>query len=261
MIDLSDSLSKTLSSLRSNHRIRFLIEASSMEEGNSCNRKIYNLFVKLLDGKTLTLRLTSPTVPALAIKHRVHEITKIPLGQQRLITTGLCCVSDETLIRCPEGTSLFPSVQLSGRLAGGKGGFGSLLRGAATKAGQKKTNNFDACRDMSGRRLRHVNAEKRLEEWKAEEQERKLEKVAEDFIKKKAKKGKKGVGDGLAHKYVAKYREESERCVAEVLDSVNDAIKKRKAGPAAPLVAKRANIWYALIKLYVCCYLCFIVWF
>ena len=233
-----------------------------MEEDNSSNSKIYNLFVKLLDGKTLTLRLTSPTVPALAIKHRVHEITKIPLGQQRLITTGLCCVSDETLIRCPEGTSLFPSVQLSGRLAGGKGGFGSLLRGAATKAGQKKTNNFDACRDMSGRRLRHVNAEKRLEEWKAEEQERKLEKVAEDFIKKKAKKGKKGVGDGLAHKYVAKYREESERCVAEVLDSVNDAIKKRKAGPAAPLEAKRANIWYALIKLfciYVCMYVCMLL--
>ncbi|KAK3026604.1 hypothetical protein RJ639_041624 [Escallonia herrerae] len=31
---------------------------------------------------------------------------------------------------------------------------GSLLHGAATKAGQKKTNNFDACRDMSGRRAR-----------------------------------------------------------------------------------------------------------
>ncbi|KAM3684668.1 hypothetical protein ACJW31_11G061200 [Castanea mollissima] len=220
-----------------------------MEEDNSS--KIYHLFVKLLDGKTLTLRLPSPTVPALGIKHRVHEITKIPLGQQRLVTTGLCSVSDETLIRCPEGTSLFPSVQLSGRLAGGKGGFGSLLRGAATKAGQKKTNNFDACRDMSGRRLRHVNAEKRLEEWKAEEEERKLEKIAEDFIKKKAKKGKKGVGDGLAHKYVAKYREESERCVAEVLDSVNDALalKKRKAGPAATSEAKRANIWMGKRKL------------
>ena len=47
-----------------------------MEEDNSSNGKIYHL----LDGKTLTLRLTSPTVPTLAIKHRVHEITKIPLG-------------------------------------------------------------------------------------------------------------------------------------------------------------------------------------
>lgn len=64
-------------------------------------------------------------------------------------------------------------------LHGGKGGFGSLLRGAATKVGQKKMNNFDACRDMSGRRLRHVNAEKKVEEWLAEEKEQKLEKVAE----------------------------------------------------------------------------------
>ena len=113
-------------------------------------------------------------------------------------------------------------MQLLGQLAGGKGRFGSLLCGAVTKAGQKKTNNFIACRDMNGQRLRHVNAEKRLKKWKAEEEERKLEKIAEHFIKKKAKKGKKGVGDGLAHKYVTKYREESERCVAKVLD-VNDA--------------------------------------
>ena len=47
-----------------------------------------------------------------------------------------------------------------------------MLRGTATKAGQKKTNNFDACRDMSGRRPRHVNAEKKLEEWRAEPEER-----------------------------------------------------------------------------------------
>ncbi|KAK6142739.1 hypothetical protein DH2020_023087 [Rehmannia glutinosa] len=78
-------------------------------------------------------------------------------------------------------------VHLLLRLRGGKGGFGSLLRGAATKAGQKKTNNFDACRDMSGRRLRHVNAEKKLEEWRAEAEERKLEKRAEEYIKKKTK--------------------------------------------------------------------------
>jgi hypothetical protein len=216
------------------------------------NKKIYHLFVKLLDGKTLTLRLTSPSVSALAVKHRVHEITKIPTGLQRLVTGGLGNVSDESLIRCPEGLAVFPSVQVLGRLVGGKGGFGSLLRGAATKAGQKKTNNFDACRDMSGRRLRHVNAEKKLEEWQAGEEERKLEKIAEDFIKKKAKKGKKGVGDGLAHKYVAKYREESERCVAEVVDSVNDALKKRKADSVAVAPeAKRLNIWY-VCNMYVC---------
>lgn len=102
---------------------------------------------------------------------------------------------------------------------------------------------------MSGRRLRHVNAEKRLEEWKAAEEERRLEKVAEEFLKKQMKKGKKGLGDGEAHKYVAKYREESERCTAEVALSVKEALKsvngKRKGSEAAPHKhdAKKLKIW------------------
>ena len=32
--------------------------------------------------------------------------------------------------------------------------------------------NFDACRDINGRRLRHVNSEKKLTEWYAMEAER-----------------------------------------------------------------------------------------
>lgn len=212
-------------------------------EDNNNNNRIYHLFVKLLDGKTLTLRFTSPTVSALAVKHRLHETTRIPSRHQRLVTGGLRQISDDSVISCPDdGAAIFPTVHLLLRLVGGKGGFGSLLRGAATKAGQKKTNNFDACRDMSGRRLRHVNAEKKLEEWRAEEEQRKLERMAEDFIKKKAKKGKKGVGEGEAEKYVAKYREESERCVAEVLESVNEAVK-RKGEPVGGADAKRLKIW------------------
>lgn len=58
------------------------------------------------------------------------------------------------------------------RLLGGKGGFGSLLKGQP--AVKKRTKNFDACRDISGRRIRHVNQEKQLIEWqqKKEEEER-----------------------------------------------------------------------------------------
>lgn len=146
-------------------------------------------------------------------------------------------------------------VHLSLRLRGGKGGFGSLLRGAATKAGQKKTNNFDACRDMSGRRLRHVNAEKKLEEWRAEAEERKLEKMADDFLKKKAKEikksGKGNGGDG-AEKYVAKYREDSEKCREEVERSVRESVKgmmnsKRKSkAEGNESASKRFKIWYGI---------------
>lgn len=210
------------------------------------NVEIFNLFVRLLDGKTLALKLTSPYVDGHALKHRLFQTTGIPPNHQRLVTGSRQIENDSVLSCSGDPSGRFPTVHLLLRLLGGKGGFGSLLRGAATKAGQKKTNNFDACRDMSGRRLRHVNAEKRLEEWKAEEEERRLEKVAEEFLKKKAKVGKKGVGDSAAQKYVEKYREESARCVAEVEESVRDAVMKgkRKAGLMANGAdAKKLKIW------------------
>ncbi|MCI18790.1 protein SDE2, partial [Trifolium medium] len=160
-----------------------------MEQEKS--QTMYNLFVKHLDGKTLTLLFPSPILYATSIKDRLFQLTGIPTQHQRLVTGCRHLNDDKSTICCsPEGGNMFPSVRLLLRLKGGKGGFGSLLRGAATKAGQKKTNNFDACRDMSGRRLRHVNAEKRLEEWRAGEEDRKLEKVAEEFLKKQMKKNK-----------------------------------------------------------------------
>ncbi|XVE73718.1 hypothetical protein DITRI_Ditri11bG0141200 [Diplodiscus trichospermus] len=207
------------------------------------NPKQLQLFVKLLNGETLSLQFPTPQVQVCSVKHRIHEITQIPINFQRLIRGHQ--LKDDSVISHSNTT-----LNLSLRLLGGKGGFGSLLRGAATKAGQKKTSNFEACRDMSGRRLRHVNAEKRLEEWKAELEERKLEKIAEDFIKKKAKSGKKGVGDGEAEKYVEKYREESSRCVAVVEESVRAACQngKRKAVPGGA-DAKRLKIWMGKRKL------------
>ncbi|RDY14758.1 Protein SDE2-like protein, partial [Mucuna pruriens] len=207
-----------------------------MEQNRS--NKMYNLFVKHLDGKTLTLLFPSPILYANAIKDRLFDLTGIPAQHQRLVTGSRQLNDEKSAIECSsEDGNMFPSVRLLLRLKGGKGGFGSLLRGAATKAGQKKTNNFDACRDMSGRRLRHVNAEKRLEEWKAGEEERRLEKVAEDFLKKQMKKVKvkgKTEGDGEAHKYVAKYREDSERCVAEVALSVKEALTAKRKTPSQP---------------------------
>lgn len=36
---------------------------------------------------------------------------------------------------------------------------------------KKRTNNFDSCRDLSGRRLRHVNQEKMLSDWEQKKME------------------------------------------------------------------------------------------
>ncbi|CAA7040623.1 unnamed protein product [Microthlaspi erraticum] len=197
-------------------------------------------FVRLLDGKSITLAFSSPSAYGEQIKQRIFEQTKIPTHLQRLICGGYQ-ISDGSAVSQPDAT-----VNLVLSLRGGKGGFGSLLRGAATKAGQKKTNNFDACRDMSGRRLRHVNAEKRLEEWKEGEEERKLEKVAQEFLKKQANKVKQGVGNGATQKYVKKYQEESDKCIEAVDLALKESFQngKRKGKMVAESEkSKRLKIW------------------
>lgn len=66
-------------------------------------------------------------------------------------------------------------VRVSSRLVGGKGGFGSMLR--AIGAQIEKTTNREACRDLSGRRLRDINEEKRLRKWLEGQEEREREAI------------------------------------------------------------------------------------
>lgn len=73
------------------------------------------------------------------------------------------------------------TVHIVQRLPGGKGGFGSMLR--AIGAQIEKTTNREACRDLSGRRLRDINEEKRLQNWIDQQAER--EKEAADKKQKK----------------------------------------------------------------------------
>lgn len=224
------------------------------------HEKIHQILVKFLDGKHRAVNFTTPTINVATLKQKIQTLTSIPSNLQLLLLpfnqpTVLSC--DQRILNIGNneprsaGDGNFPMVvHLLLRLRGGKGGFGSLLRGAATKAGQKKTNNFDACRDMSGRRLRHVNAEKKLEEWKAEAEERKLEKMAEEYIKKKSKEMKKTKGKGGedVEKYVDKYREDSAKCMEEVERSVRESIKslvasKRKGAQGVESSSKRFKIW------------------
>lgn len=78
-------------------------------------------------------------------------------------------------------TAINNVVRLSARLIGGKGGFGSMLR--AIGAQIEKTTNREACRDLSGRRLRDINEEKRLRKWLEGQEDR--EKEAADRKQKK----------------------------------------------------------------------------
>lgn len=209
------------------------------------NRK--QLFLRNLDGKTLCFQLPYETVSGEVLKSLLEERTGIPKDSQRLVT-GLRDISDDSVLSTDD-CGEFPSCTVLLRLIGGKGGFGSLLRGAATKAGQKKTSNFDACRDMSGRRLRHVNAEKQLKEWKAEAKDRELEKAGEEHVKRLARERREN----------AAVQEELESLRAEstvAMDSVDDAVKiglveakkqkmmgKRKMEQQASEALKRNKLW------------------
>jgi hypothetical protein len=60
----------------------------------------------------------------------------------------------------------FLTAKLKLHIRGGKGGFGSLLKGQSKQAAAKTTLDFGACRDLSGRRLRHINDEIKLRKWR-----------------------------------------------------------------------------------------------
>lgn len=210
--------------------------------------RVEHMLVKGLDGRTLCLRFPSSDGPVSGA--RVAALlcarTGIPSHCLRLVT-GTAVVRPDSVLTAEDGS--LPSCTLLLRLPGGKGGFGSLLRGAATKAGQKKTSNFDACRDMSGRRLRHVNAEKKLKEWKADAEERALEKTAEDFLKKatKAKEEDDGVFEELQ-----KFRAETSQAMEQVELAVASGLaaarkwnsnSKRKVEEESAVLEKRARLW------------------
>ncbi|VEL36952.1 unnamed protein product [Protopolystoma xenopodis] len=71
------------------------------------------------------------------------------------------------------------------RLRGGKGGFGSMLRAIGSQI--EKTTNHEMCRDLTGRRMRDVNMEKKLREWYAKASEREKAKL-ERYLERKRKR-------------------------------------------------------------------------
>lgn len=116
------------------------------------------------------------------------------------------------------------------RALGGKGGFGANLRGAGQK-GQKVTN-FDACRTLDGRRVRHERAEAELAQWEAEEEQRTLERAAEKHARAVARQGALE-DEGTAA--LGEWRDTAERCAEGAAQAVRDALGKR---PAEDLAAK-----------------------
>lgn len=69
------------------------------------------------------------------------------------------------------------------KVVGGKGGFGSNLRSIQIE----KTSNNEACRDLSGRRLRDINCEKKMKNW-VEKKKNEVKENPEAIFKRKIEK-------------------------------------------------------------------------
>lgn len=100
-------------------------------------------------------------MPVHALMAAIHEAEGIPPETQRLVW-GSRDLRPTDFLSGP-----LPRVTLCLRVAGGKGGFGAMLRGKSLAAGQKKTTNFDACRDLNGVRLKAVHQDRQIAEWRA----------------------------------------------------------------------------------------------
>eukprot|EP01097_Dermamoeba_algensis_P009505 TRINITY_DN66_c0_g1_i1.p1 TRINITY_DN66_c0_g1~~TRINITY_DN66_c0_g1_i1.p1 ORF type:complete len:297 (-),score=100.81 TRINITY_DN66_c0_g1_i1:90-980(-) len=140
------------------------------------------VFVHGLAGRLISLNFESSSIDVLSVKRKISELEGLPLVEQRL-TRKAKELSDSSVLFADD-EQLIP-LRLSLRVFGGKGGFGSLLRGGPQGVTLKKTTNFDACRDLNGRRIRHVNNEKELAKWVEDEKERDLEKKALQHIREK----------------------------------------------------------------------------
>ncbi|XP_022215246.2 replication stress response regulator SDE2 [Drosophila obscura] len=107
---------------------------------------------------------------------KIEESTHLQRDDYYLVSNGKRLTGDST--------TQHESIHCILRQVGGKGGFGSMLR--AIGAQIEKTTNREACRDLSGRRLRDINEEKRVRAWLGKQAERERER--EERKKRKIEK-------------------------------------------------------------------------
>lgn len=131
------------------------------------------------------------------------------------------------------------------KLVGGKGGFGSMLR--AIGAQIEKTTNREACRDLSGRRLRDINEEKRLRKWLEGQEDREREAAERKQKKLERILAEPKIDVKLNPAYVKESEEIPERVSAAVdagwqaAGTSNESLK-RKAEVEKPK-AKKKKLW------------------
>ncbi|KAG2176298.1 hypothetical protein INT43_005532 [Umbelopsis isabellina] len=170
------------------------------------------------------------------LKVRLHSITNVDLTDQRITTIGGKTLDDDSLLFNANDTEGPIIYNLSVRMFGGKGGFGSMLRAQGGRMNAQKSTNFDACRDLQGRRVKAVNDAKKLAEYIEQAPERE---------RQKAEKLKEKIEKALQEPPTKKYRfddnqfmEDREQVVESVKLAVGDLLKNGGASSSRPKAAK-----------------------
>ncbi|GBB91505.1 hypothetical protein RclHR1_18830005 [Rhizophagus clarus] len=188
-------------------------------------RKYRSVIVTLFSNKK-TVCLTYPTdahITIFDIKQIVYKRLLLEPKDQYFYTTSGKLLNDHAHIFENENEE-FVNVNLRIRILGGKGGFGSMLRAQGGKMASQKTTNFEACRDLNGRRLRTVNEARRLADHLEQEPER--QRAQREKVRKKIEEGlrepptKKHRFDDTA------YLKASEEMKEKVQNTVAEALQK-----------------------------------
>eukprot|EP00965_Chrysotila_dentata_P054567 1811201-Pleurochrysis_carterae.AAC.1 len=145
--------SETASTFERQDPIMKAVEPASCTEAMRSNKEAspgsYGR-VELINLKGSTVFISPSGQLVSTLRRDAALLQGVPLAALRLKSGGkeLCdddLIADVIAKGVPVRTAL--------RLLGGKGGFGAMLRSAGKNG--VKTTNFDACRDLNGRRLRH----------------------------------------------------------------------------------------------------------
>ena len=186
------------------------------------------VFVRGLDGRTRCVDFPGDASRGVSLGRLSRALARVPWGApeaELLVSCGarVYAPAREPRARLPAGSAC----SLLLRVAGGKGGFGSLLRGAGTSGAA--TTNQDACRDLSGRRIRHVEAERKLREHARTQPQRDLERLALAHINQKTN-GVKRKFETIEEREKERYARDSGAVVDAVAASVRAGLASRRDG-------------------------------
>ena len=163
----------------------------------------------------------------------LYEILELPLEESNLYKNGKKINFENELQNDDTVEIVFSG------LLGGKGGFGSMLRALGNQI--QKTTNKEAMRDLSGRRIRDINQEKRLKNYVNKKAEREQEKAEKKEAK--LKKLHKLVTPGESkHEFKdEKYDEAREAATDRVHDAMNEVFSNPELKPSVSGVKRKAN--------------------